>query len=637
MSQSNVQVQISQTQQIDVAGGSAQASQNSAAILAQMPAGATITETTDTSGTTRRKLSNHQSFLVNVRIGAGFPLTGIQVDVDELARATGQNAADLSTQTQVESTAAEVVVTRGDLTEAAALMDTVLTERACREHSVTTKCRSVGDRRDGAAARHHSAAPSTAAASSAAKPTASNIAVPIAATAIAAHAVATTSRPAAKPAARSGFSGGYRHHRHPHRRRRSTRPHHHRRAHRHCRRHYRQHRPAAAAPPAIVSATFATRAASSLLAFATQSTERALLEVGCGYDEGRGVYHKGKCVCAMGYGGDACDLVPLCHFWDAAISMWSMEGMTTLPSTGAKTISGKGASGYVKCVSRKLPANATEVAALWALPLPPVYPPPPPYLNLTYGPDALTLLPMEANPVFLAILIILLLDVASLIFAWRLRVINYKGCLGAPTIKATEVFPDIQGADLKALGDKGGPLALMGPTGEPSDLPLLKLSLTIDAQPEEFNDRAFRMRLAGLLGIDEEMIATRTSRLKNNIGMKLDSAIKCKDAISLVNTAKMLKKPPRTLGLALGVSLIDDPSLVVPEPESMPQPEGPPLPALSVRFEIEGDFVSFDESAFLRRVTTLVGVDPSMVSASLTAGTTGSAINVTLRSNVLTR
>ena len=168
----------------------------------------------------------------------------------------------------------------------------------------------------------------------------------------------------------------------------------------------------------------------------------------------------------------------------------------------------------------------------------------------------------------------------------------------------------------------------MGPTGEPSDLPLLKLSLTIDAQPEEFNDRAFRMRLAGLLGIDEEMIATRTSRLKNNIGMKLDSAIKCKDAISLVNTAKMLKKPPRTLGLALGVSLIDDPSLVVPEPESMPQPEGPPLPALSVRFEIEGDFVSFDESAFLRRVTTLVGVDPSMVSASLTAGTTGSAINI---------
>ena len=100
----------------------------------------------------------------------------------------------------------------------------------------------------------------------------------------------------------------------------------------------------------------------------------------------------------------------------------------------------KGASGYVKCVSRKLPANATEVAADWALPLPPEYPPPPPYLNLTYGPDALTLLPMEANPVFLAILIILLLDVASLIFAWRLRVINYKGCFGRADDQSDRVF-----------------------------------------------------------------------------------------------------------------------------------------------------------------------------------------------------
>ena len=68
---------------------------------------------------------------------------------------------------------------------------------------------------------------------------------------------------------------------------------------------------------------------------------------------------------------------------------------------------GIGARGLVKCGSERLPLQATEYAALWA-PAPPVPVPEPvlPY-NMTTVSSALSILPIDENPVFLTVCAIL--------------------------------------------------------------------------------------------------------------------------------------------------------------------------------------------------------------------------------------
>ena len=123
-----VSVSISQRQALSVSGGSATPEQNMAALLAQLPSGSTIAAT-PTSGRRRKLQTGGQSFSANIPLQAGDPLTGVTVNVAALAAATGQNAADLSSASTVESTDVEVVVSqRGTLADATQLMDSALDE-----------------------------------------------------------------------------------------------------------------------------------------------------------------------------------------------------------------------------------------------------------------------------------------------------------------------------------------------------------------------------------------------------------------------------------------------------------------------------------------------------------------------------
>ena len=101
---------------------------------------------------------------------------------------------------------------------------------------------------------------------------------------------------------------------------------------------------------------------------------------------------------------------------------WSDEGMRTLPSVGATAIAGDDASGYVRCVASHLLPTATEYAGLWSVVA--VSPPAsPPQVSVVVALEVRPL-PIETNPVFIAVMAILCLDVVRLLLQLFVSLLN---------------------------------------------------------------------------------------------------------------------------------------------------------------------------------------------------------------------
>ncbi|KAL1503825.1 hypothetical protein AB1Y20_012292 [Prymnesium parvum] len=91
---------------------------------------------------------------------------------------------------------------------------------------------------------------------------------------------------------------------------------------------------------------------------------------------GQGRCSQGLCICHAGFGGLSCELQAECHWWDAAASRWSLEGMTTLTRSNAT----------VSCRSSGLRTSVTTYAALFVNVTPP--PPTPVFASPSEPPTA---------------------------------------------------------------------------------------------------------------------------------------------------------------------------------------------------------------------------------------------------------
>jgi len=270
--------------------------------------------------------------------------------------------------------------------------------------------------------------------------------------------------------------------------------------------------------------------------------------------------------------------------------------MRTLPSAGSE--SPIGASGTVRCVANHLLVNATEYAALWTPAVPPPSPSAQPSVNATlaYTPS---LLSVEANPVFLSVLVILMLNIASLYGAAQLKLKHPHGLLHKkepelpvhPTTSGVAAHAEMAAVHLHqfALHHHGehaehppaaadptapapsGPLALMGPKEAEASTSLPKLSARFEVEGDvaTFDAKAFLRRLATLIGVEDVMDGAVLSAGSSMNTVVIDTEISCPDATTLVMTAKTLKKAPGPLGLALGVKLSESPTVTVPEPPKM--------------------------------------------------------------------
>jgi len=269
--------------------------------------------------------------------------------------------------------------------------------------------------------------------------------------------------------------------------------------------------------------------------------------------------------------------------------------MRTLPQTGSASLI-VGASGIVRCVANHVSVNATEYAALWAPVLPPPPTSPPVHVNVTFG-HTPTLLAVETNPVFLTVLVLLMLNVTSLVGAAKLRMRYPRGLLYKKDATDLTVHPTMSGvaahvemaavhlhqfalhhhcgnAEGSSVADNaqdpgaGGRVALMGPKEAEavSALPKLSVRFEIEGDMATFNEKTFLRRLATLVGVEDVMDSAIVSTGSSSHTTIVDVEIRCPDATTLVMTAKTLKKAPGPLGLALGVRLLDSPSVTVPEP-----------------------------------------------------------------------
>ena len=646
-------VEVSQTQTIELAGGTATPAQNKKALEEQFCVGRRLCTVAQSGGDRRRvenlpvqlhalrKLSNHMAFSVAVSLSATDPLTGLTVDVSKLARSTGQNAADLSSASTVQSTQAEVVVTQqGTLAQATQLMDTVLDEN----NLVASTATNLGVPATALVVTELPRAITPPLPPPPPPPEPPSPPPPVSPTpTLPPPAPPAPSPPPASPPPNPPLApappGGYL----PPPPLLPPPP-----------------APPPSPPPPIPPPAPPPSPPPPLpppprepptspppsppnppllpprLCHPVYGNGDCSEFSFCGANEGRGGCLKGKCVCATGYGGRSCELEARCHFWDEEGARWSEDGMRTLPPEGMMLADGgaRGSSGYIRCIAKALPASTTEFAALWAPALPPITPPAPPPINGTLPVDALLLLPMEANPVFLAIMVILLLDVVSLASAAYLRRNKLKGLFGNPPLPK-EVLPMPAGAASLAavrtaarlgltMGQGGSMpplLALLGPkvaakasteskavegdagsmdikdsadqpttetedvSSKPEALPTVELNARFEIEvpsPEDFDDNAFLRRLSTLVGIDYGLLGGLVSGSAKRGCIVFDAEIRCPDATTLVLAAKTLKKNPAPLGLALGVKLAEGPVVHVPEPPPTPQGDARRGPAPSV-------------------------------------------------------
>ena len=202
---------------------------------------------------------------------------------------------------------------------------------------------------------------------------------------------------------------------------------------------------------------------------------------------------------------------------------------------------------------------------------------------------ALSLLPTESNPIFLAVMVIVLLDIASLLCAWRLRAMarhGIKGICGKPPIPSpSEVHPVPPGAaSMTALraatrmmvatgtapgGGADGERRLVASGGaEATSVQLPKLATRFEVKAEllTFDESAFIRRLAVLVGVDPANIGATLSAGSSEGTILMDVEIRCPDATTLVMGAKTLKKAAAKLSVALGVTFVREPQVTVPEP-----------------------------------------------------------------------
>jgi len=261
----------------------------------------------------------------------------------------------------------------------------------------------------------------------------------------------------------------------------------------------------------------------------------------CGESSGRGACSMGRCRCGPGYGGSSCELEAVCHWWDPINSRWSAEGMSTMPSAIQESghpfvrVTPEAPDGTIRCQASGMrdTNNHTEYAAIWA---PSVWwppPPPPPAAPWVMDAQALTIASFAENPAFVAVLTILLLNLATLYTSWKLRRAGPGGLrdlVGEMNIMSR----------LRRLAP-GKKAPAPEPATAPAALPNIKAQFVIEGEPLKFDEAAqsaFRRRLCTLLGVDTDYakVACETED-----GIRVDVDIECLDGT--------------TLGLALGVKL----------------------------------------------------------------------------------
>lgn len=114
---------------------------------------------------------------------------------------------------------------------------------------------------------------------------------------------------------------------------------------------------------------------------------------------------------------------------------------------------------------------------------------------------------------------------------------------------------------------------------------------------------AWGLRTNGVSGLVEAYQIARTKLQKSTTDLIVHPTAAAKG-----NGAASTGVPPKGPSAPLALT----------GPQAQPQ-----LPTLSVHFEVEGDVATFDDSALLRRVATLVSVEEKAVSATLSSGSEG--------------
>lgn len=262
--------------------------------------------------------------------------------------------------------------------------------------------------------------------------------------------------------------------------------------------------------------------------------------------------------------------------------------MLTLPMPGSDVA---GSSGSLRCRIDHLPANATEYAALWAPVVPPNPPSAPPAADAD-KPFMPVLLPIDANPVFHTVSVILILHLISLAAAEYLRRKRPLGILGRRRELSADLTVHPTVAALEQSSQEGAasePLAIMGPSeAEVPSLPKLSIRFEIEADMATFDEGAFLRRLATLVGV-EDMLQAVVSAGSSASSIAIDTEIECPDATTLVMAAKTLKKAIKPLGMALGVQLVDTPGVTIPEPQAVPPVAAAERPVPSMMPTSPGD------------------------------------------------
>ena len=594
------EVTVTQDQSLELAGGNASPEANMAALKEQMCNEMRLVcnlflvssdrrMLADASG--RRRLSSHSTFSLTMTLSAADPLSGVAVDMGALAAATGQNAADLTSTATVSSTSVAIKITQqGELEAANELMDTVMDEnvfvvKAAANLGISPNLVAVTEL-PRAITPPAPPPPPPPVPPSPPPPRAPPPDIPPSSPPVPSlPPVTPPPLPPLPPAPPGGYDpppprappppspepAG------PSPRLPPTPP----------------PTPPEPSPPPPARPPIKPSPSPPAPPHTPPRMCHPVYGNGdcsefdfCGLRFGRGLCHKGKCVCSAGHGGSSCELEAHCHAWDATGGRWSEQGMRTL-----HTATDVSSTGLVRCAIQRLPHVPTEYAALWMPAAPPPSPPPLPLRMVGDGPGAaLTLLAVESNPVSIAVLVIIILDLLTLGIAGFLARTGTRGLLGAwHAVRARAatkpggelvVHPTIAGGTPAKPGrPPPEPLALMGPSPMSKEdgkhLPTLGAHFTVAGDLTTFDDLAFVRRVTTLLGLKDKAVGATMSMgvAGAQPSILIDAEIACPDATTLVMAAKMLKKSKDALGVALGVIFVSQPKIEVVSAPSAVQPD----------------------------------------------------------------